>query len=172
MTFQWKNRIHIVTALRTRAVGGRARVLVPLLLVVLVGTLVKAQPPPLRAALSNIEGSPGLLKTGGAEPDALGPFARPLLRIGGRDLGPILASKVYPDYTEQAFDARLQGEVVLGVVIDPSGCPRNITVVTPLGLGLDEKAVEAIAMWRWLPAMKDGAPVPVAATIKISFRLM
>jgi TonB family protein len=171
MTLQWKNQIHILMALRMRAVGRRARVLAPMLLVVLSGALVKAQSPPLRAPLSNIEEGPGLLKTGGAGPDALGPFARPLLS-GGRDLGPILTAKADADYTEQAFDARLQGEVILSVVIDPSGCPRNITVVTPLGLGLDENAVEAIATWRWLPAMKDGEPVPVAATIKISFRLM
>jgi TonB family protein len=85
---------------------------------------------------------------------------------------PKITSKIDPYYTEQAFEAKLQGEVVLSLVIDRSGCPRNITVVTPLGLGLDENAVGAIAAWRWEPATKAGDPVPVPATINVSFRLM
>jgi TonB family protein len=133
------------------------------------GTL---QSPLVHVALPDTKGCPELVKNGGTDPDASAPFAGPVLRNGGAVLMPHLTSKVEPDYTEQAFDARLQGEVVLRLVIDPSGCPRSIAVVAPLGLGLDEKAAQAIATWRWFPATKDGEPVAVRAIIKVSFRLL
>jgi TonB family protein len=52
------------------------------------------------------------------------------------------------------------------------GHPISIQVSRPLGLGLDEKAVEAVSKWRFKPAMKDGKPVPVTANIIVNFRLL
>ena len=68
--------------------------------------------------------------------------------------------------------ALFQGTVVLRVEITASGTVRNIQVVQPLGLGLDEKAAEAVIRWRFTPASKDGMPVVVWATIEVSFRLV
>jgi TonB family protein len=56
--------------------------------------------------------------------------------------------------------------------VDPTGRARNIKAIRSLGLGLDEKAIEAVSQWEFRPAMKDGQPVTVAATIEVNFRLM
>ncbi len=92
-------------------------------------------------------------------------------RIGGGVSAPVLIQKVEPEYTEQARAAKYQGTVLLYVEIGPDGAPTNIRVQRSLGLGLDEKAIEAVKQWRFKPGEKDGNPVPVSATIEVNFRL-
>ena len=67
---------------------------------------------------------------------------------------------------------KFQGTVVLYVEVGPEGLPHNIQVQRSLGLGLDEKAIEAVSQWRFQPGMRNGVPVTVAATIEVNFRLM
>jgi TonB family protein len=93
-------------------------------------------------------------------------------RIGGGVSSPQLVYKVEPEYSEEARKAKFQGTVVLYVVVDEKGLPRDLKVVRPLGLGLDEKAIEAVTKWRFKPGYKDGRPVSVAATIEVNFRLL
>ena len=93
-------------------------------------------------------------------------------RIGGVVTPPKLVSKVEPEYTEEARLAKYQGTAVLYVEIGTDGVARNIQVARGLGLGLDDNAVSAITNWRFQPGTKDGAPVPVMATIEVNFRLM
>ena len=57
-------------------------------------------------------------------------------------------------------------------MVDEKGMPRNIRVVRPLGLGLDEKAIEAVQRWRFKPGMKDGHAVATEATVEVNFRLL
>jgi TonB family protein len=85
---------------------------------------------------------------------------------------PKLLKKVEPEYNEDARAAKYQGTVVLQVVIGPDGFAHNIQVVRSLGLGLDQKAAEAVTQWQFSPGMKDGSPVPVAATVEVNFRLL
>ena len=93
-------------------------------------------------------------------------------RGGGRGASaPTLLYKEEPDYTEEARAAKLQGTVVLSVEIDPTGTATNFKVVRGLGLGLDEKAVEAVKKWKFKPGEKDGTAATVAATIEVNFRL-
>ena len=61
---------------------------------------------------------------------------------------------------------------MLSVVVDSEGHARNVKVVKSLGMGLDEKAIEAVEKWRFKPGMKDGHPVNVLATIQVNFRLL
>jgi periplasmic protein TonB len=63
------------------------------------------------------------------------------------------------------------GVVVLRLVVGSDGNPRDIQVVRALGLGLDEKAIEAVRKWRFEPARKDGKPVAVAVNIEVNFHL-
>ena len=93
-------------------------------------------------------------------------------RVGNGVTPPRLIYKVEPAYTEEARSAKLQGSVLLYVEITPDGRATNTRVVHGIGVGLDEKAIEAISQWRFQPGTKDGAPVTVAATIEVNFRLM
>ncbi len=93
-------------------------------------------------------------------------------RIGGGVSAPLLLFKVEPEYSEEARKAKFQGTVVLSVVVDERGNPRDLKVVRALGLGLDDKAIEAVQKWRFKPGYKDGKPVAVAAMIEVNFRLL
>ena len=61
--------------------------------------------------------------------------------------------------------------VTLTLVVDTEGQPTDVQVVSPIGHGLDEKAVEAVKQWRFQPAMKDGSPVAQKINAQVSFRL-
>jgi TonB family protein len=100
------------------------------------------------------------------------PFSPSTYRAGNGVIRPELIYKVEPDYAEMARKAKLQGVVVLYVVVDPSGHTTNISVMKSLGLGLDQKAVEAVLQWRFTPGTKEGVPVAVAATIEVNFKLL
>lgn len=95
-----------------------------------------------------------------------------VFRIGGGVSAPMILSKTEPEYSEEARKAKYQGTVVLMIIVDDKGMPQNIRVVRPLGLGLDEKAIEAVQKWRFRPALKDGRPVKVEATVEVNFRLL
>jgi len=85
---------------------------------------------------------------------------------------PVPLYKVEPEYSEEARKAKFQGTVVLEIVIDERGYPTNFKILNPLGLGLDQKAVEAVKQWRFRPGMRNGKPVAVVARIDVSFRLL
>ncbi len=108
----------------------------------------------------------------GVGPGSGGGMGGGVYRIGGGVSAPSLLSKVEPEYSEEARKAKFQGTVVLYVVVDEKGQPQQLRVVRPLGLGLDEKAIEAVQKWRFRPGFKDGKPVAVAATVEVNFRLL
>jgi protein TonB len=91
-------------------------------------------------------------------------------RPGGDVSNPIPISRPEPQYSEEARKAKWGGTVLLSLVIDENGVPQNVKVIKPLGLGLDEKAIEAVGQWRFKPGMKSGVAVPVAAQIEVTFR--
>ena len=99
---------------------------------------------------------------------AAGPGA--VYRVGAGVTAPVLLFKREPEYTEEARQAKYQGTVLLYIEVDPSGKATNIRVQRSLGLGLDEKAIEAVRQWKFKPGTKDGIPVPVSATIEVNFR--
>ncbi len=101
-----------------------------------------------------------------------GGFGGGVFRVGGGVTSPVPVYKIEPEYSEEARKAKYQGTVVLSVIIDPTGKPTNLKVLRPLGLGLDEKAIEAVQKWRFRPGTKEGKPVAVYATIEVNFRLL
>ena len=85
---------------------------------------------------------------------------------------PVLVDQVDPEYTEEARIARQEGAVAIRADIDIDGIPKNLVVVRTLGLGLDEKAIEAVKSWRFVPARQTARRVPYRATLEINFRLL
>jgi TonB family protein len=71
---------------------------------------------------------------------------------------PRVISQVDPEFSEQARKAKFQGLCVLSIIVEPDGTPSNIRVSSSLGMGLDEKAIEAVKKWRFQPSIKDGHP--------------
>lgn len=117
-------------------------------------------------------GGVGPGKGAGVGPGSGGGFGGGAYRIGGGVSAPSVLSKVEPEYSEEARKAKWQGTVILALVVDDQGRPQNLKVLRSLGLGLDQKAIEAVEKWRFKPGMKDGKPVPVMATIEVNFRLL
>jgi protein TonB len=76
-----------------------------------------------------------------------------------------------PEFSEEARIKKFQGEVTLLVTIGTDGRARNLTVVRSLGMGLDQKALDAVRTWQFDPAKKDGRPVAVQMNIIVNFHL-
>lgn len=94
-----------------------------------------------------------------------------VFRVGGGVSAPRAVFAPDPEYSEEARKAKYQGVCVLYLVVGPDGRTRDIKIARSLGLGLDEKAIEAVKQWKFDPAMKDGKPVSVAINVEVSFRL-
>jgi TonB family protein len=84
---------------------------------------------------------------------------------------PSLISRVEPQYTPEAQDARIEGTVKLSAEVTPEGIAQNIRVAKSLDPGLDANAVSALSNWRFKPGMKDGEPVTIAVIIEVNFHL-
>lgn len=121
---------------------------------------------------SGFGGGVGSGRGPGTGPGSGGGFGGGAYRIGGGVSPPSVLSKVEPEYSEEARKAKWQGTVVLQLVVDEHGLPQQMHITRSLGLGLDQKALEAVGKWRFKPGMKDGKPVPVIATIEVNFRLL
>ena len=79
---------------------------------------------------------------------------------------------VPPQYTKEALAAKIEGDVILSVMVGPDGVPSDIKLVRGLGMGLDEKAVECLRQWRFKAATNYfSEPVPAKATVEVNFRL-
>src|SRR3954463_7203340 len=117
-------------------------------------------------------GGVGSGKGGGFGPGEGGGVGGGVYRVGGGVTAPALLFKKEPEYSEEARKAKYQGTVLLYIEVDPNGKATNIKVQRSLGLGLDEKAIEAVKQWKFKPGYKDGKPVTVAATIEVNFRLL
>jgi TonB family protein len=95
-----------------------------------------------------------------------------LYHIGGGVSAPQILHQVDPEFSDEARRAKYQGVCLITIIVDANGIPQNPRVVRPLGMGLDEKALEAVKQFRFKPAMKDGkTPVPVQITVEVNFRL-
>ena len=108
----------------------------------------------------------------GIGPNGAGPPGIYSDPMGGKITPPVLIHKEDPEFSETARKAKYQGTVLLAIDIDASGHARNVRVVRGLGLGLDEKAIEAVSRWLFRPGAQDGKPIVTAATVEVNFRLL
>lgn len=94
-----------------------------------------------------------------------------VFQVGGGVSPPRIKFKTDPEFSEEARKAKHQGTVVLAVIVGADGKIHDPRVVQSLGLGLDEKAIEAVKEWLFDPAVKDGRKVAVMVDIEVNFRL-
>jgi len=92
------------------------------------------------------------------------------MRIGPGVTPPRLIHKIEPEYSPEARADHVQGTVILQIAVNEKGRATDISVISPLGFGLDEQAQAAVAKWEFVPGMKAGAPVKILATVEVNFR--
>jgi TonB family protein len=93
-------------------------------------------------------------------------------RLLGSVSAPVLLWKTEPEYSEEARKAKVQGTVILRIEVDARGQARQIVVQRSLGLGLDDRAMEAVRRWKFKPGYQDGKPVVTVAIVEVNFRLL
>ncbi len=93
-------------------------------------------------------------------------------QVGGGISKPVLIYQPEAEFSDEARRAKYQGVCLIQLIVDAQGNPQNIRVIRTLGMGLDEKAVEAVRKYKFKPALKDGkTPVPVLITVEVDFHL-
>jgi TonB family protein len=108
----------------------------------------------------------------GFGPGEGGGFGGGAYRVGNGVTSPTITFKVEPEYSEEARKAKFQGTVILSIEVNEKGGVQSPRVLRALGMGLDEKAIEAVMKWRFRPGYKDGKPVTVLAQVEVNFRLL
>ena len=108
----------------------------------------------------------------GAGPGRDGGIASAQAGFQGSRTEPVLLWKAEPEYSDEARKAKIQGLVIVRVVIDARGQVQNMSVAQGLGLGLDERAIAAVQKWKFRPATRNGKPVSTNALIHLTFRLL
>jgi periplasmic protein TonB len=94
-----------------------------------------------------------------------------VFHVGGGVSPPRVIYQPEPEFSEEARKAKYQGVCTLGLIVGADGRPSNIRVLSSLGMGLDEKAIEAVKNWKFEPAMKEGHPVRVEIAVEVDFHL-
>jgi TonB family protein len=94
-----------------------------------------------------------------------------LFRVGNGVKPPRVIYQQEPEFSEPARKSKYQGTMTMGLIVDKEGHPYNIYILSPLGAGLDAKAVKAVETWKFQPAQKDGEPVAVQIAVEVDFHL-
>jgi protein TonB len=94
-----------------------------------------------------------------------------VFHVGGGVSPPRVIYQPEIEFSEEARKAKFQGTVMLAMVVDANGRPTNIRVTSSLGMGLDEKAIEAAKRYIFEPGMKNGHPVAVEIALEVDFHL-
>jgi protein TonB len=92
-------------------------------------------------------------------------------KIGGGVSAPVALYTPDPEFSEEARKAKVAGNVLVTLIVDASGRPQNVHVLRGIGMGLDEKAVEAVRLYKFKPAMENGHPVPVQMNVEVNFQI-
>ena len=116
-------------------------------------------------------GGIGSGKGNGYGPGEGGGYGGGLYHVGGGVSAPQLVFAPDPEFSDEARRAKYQGVCVVSLIVDAQGNPQRVQVVRHLGMGLDEKAVEAVRQYKFKAATLQGKPVPVEVNIEVNFRI-
>jgi TonB family protein len=108
---------------------------------------------------------------GGYGPGSGGGTGGGVYHVGGGVSAPTVIYSVDPEYSDEARRAKYTGIVMVSLIVDAQGTPQHVRVVRQLGMGLDEKAVEAVRQYKFKPAMYQGKAVPVEVNIEVNFQI-
>jgi len=92
------------------------------------------------------------------------------IKVGGVIKTPQKLVNVSPRYPDDALQAKVQGEVVLDVIVDANGVPTDVQISQSVPM-LDAAAIEAVRQWRYEPTLMNGVAVPVVMTVTLGFKL-
>lgn len=120
---------------------------------------------------SGAHGGLGSGTGGGYGPGSGGGTGGGVYHVGGGVSPPTVLSSVDPEYSDEARRAKYTGIVVVSLIVDTQGNPQHVSVVRRLGMGLDEKAIEAVRQYKFKPAMFQGRAVPVEVNIEVNFQI-
>ncbi len=107
----------------------------------------------------------------GLGPGSGGNFGGGLRHVGGGVSAPVPIYEVEPEFSEEARKAKFMGVVTVNLIVDSKGMPQNVHVLRGVGMGLDDKAVEAVKQYRFKPAMEAGKPVAVQLNVEVNFQI-
>jgi protein TonB len=92
-------------------------------------------------------------------------------RIGGGVSAPEILFQPEPEFSEEARKSKVSGNVLVYLQVDEQGRPMHVRVLRGLGMGLDEKALQAVRQYRFKPAMENGRPVAVEMNVDVNFNI-
>jgi TonB family protein len=92
-------------------------------------------------------------------------------KLGGDVTAPVVRKKPEPEYSPGARAMRYSGISMINFILGADGIPTKVNILHPLGLGLDERAVEAVSQSRFKPAMEGGKPVAVELNVEVNFQI-
>jgi protein TonB len=107
----------------------------------------------------------------GIGPGSGGNIGGGVRQIGGGVSAPVLLYRVDPEFSEEARRSKTAGNVLVNLWVDENGNPTHVHVLRGIGLGLDEKAVAAVKLYKFKPAMENGRPVTVEMNIDVTFHI-
>jgi TonB family protein len=107
----------------------------------------------------------------GAGSGSGGGYGGGLMSVGGGVSAPVLIHSVEPEFTDDARRANYQGSVSIKLIVDSQGNPQDVRLASHLGMGLEEKAIEAVKQYKFKPAMYQGHAVSVQIVIDVDFHL-
>lgn len=120
---------------------------------------------------SGREGGVGSGVGNGIGPGEDGGYDGGVMRVGGGVSEPQVIYEVDPEFSDEARRAKYQGICIVSLIVDAEGNPQNVQVERKLGMGLDEKAVEAVKQYKFKPAYYKGRPVAVAIDVVVNFHI-
>jgi protein TonB len=103
--------------------------------------------------------------------DTAAPAPDKLHHLGGKVQNPVVLFSASPKYSQQAKRAKYSGRVMVYLWVEKDGTPSHIRVVRGAGMGLDEKAVEAVTQYKFKPATLKGQPVTVDLYVDVDFQI-
>jgi protein TonB len=92
-------------------------------------------------------------------------------QVGGGVSAPIPIYQPEAEFSEEARKAKMTGIVLVDLIVDEKGSVIRAHVIRGLGMGLDEKALEAVRQYRFKPAMENGKPVKVEVNVEVNFQI-